>query len=182
MRALVPAAIAVVLLTGCSAPGPDPDATDPRPPGQTQDDDCLVGTWTLDVPDYSSQSEAYLTGLGIPIEGFAMEGAGTLAFTPDGLVSVDIGLQTSGTLVAGDQSIPISVPSAYSATGDWSRTGEHTVQFDNWAKVTESEGTTPEVEIPVPDYTQLSDVDATCTADELTLVGAGAPLGATWRR
>jgi hypothetical protein len=181
MRAIVPVVLTVALLAGCAgSPGPDPDATDPRPPGVQEPDDCLVGTWNLDVPAYAAESEAYLLGLGIPIVGFAMGGAGTLTFTADGLVSVDIALQTTGTLVAGDQSIPIDVPSGYTATGDWSRTGDETVQFDNWAKLTEAPAS--DVDVPAPDYTQLADVEATCTAGELYLAAPGAPIGATWVR
>ncbi len=182
MRALIPAALVVVLLAGCTPPGPDPDATDPRPPGEVESDDCLVGTWNLDVPAYANESELYVTGLGIPIVEFAMDGAGELTFTSDGLVSVDIALRTSGVLIAGDQRIPVDVPSAYTATGDWSRTGENTAQFDNWSRVGETDPLTPEVDLPALDFTQLADIEAECSADELYLAGPGVPIGATWHR
>ena len=183
MRAIVPTALVVVVLAGCAgAPGPDPDATDPRPPGAQETDDCLVGTWNLDVPAYAGESEAYLVGLGIPIVDFAMDGTGTLVFTADGLVSVDIALRTTGTLVAGETSVAVDVPSGYSATGDWSRTGDETVQFDNWSKVTETDPLASEVEVPAPDYTTLTAIEATCTADQLLLAGPGVPIGATWVR
>lgn len=177
------ALVGVALLAGCTvSPTPDPDVTDPRPPGEVEPEDCVVGTWTLDVPAYAAESEAYITGLGIPMVDFAMTGAGEMTFTPDGLVAVDIGLVTSGTLVAGDQLIPISVPSTYTATGDWSRTDDEELQFDNWAKVVIDEGVPPDVDLPALDVTQLTDVDAFCSSDGLYLAGPGAPLGAAWDR
>lgn len=111
-----------------------------------------------------------------------MSGGGKLTFTPDGLVSADVGLRTSGTIVAGDQRVPVDVPSTYSATGDWSRTGDESLQFDNWAKVVEDEGVPPDVDLPALDVTQLTDVEAQCSADSLYLAGPGAPIGALWTR
>ena len=94
----------------------------------------------------------------------------------------DIALRTTGTLVAGETSVAVDVPSGYSATGDWSRTGDETVQFDNWSKVTETDPLASEVEVPAPDYTTLTAIEATCTADQLLLAGPGVPIGATWVR
>lgn len=184
-RTLAVLPIAALLLVGCAPPQeprPDPDVTDPRPPGVVEEEDCVVGSWALDVAAYEAESEAYLTGLGIPITDFAMSGAGSIIFTSDGLVSTDIALVTSGTLVAGDQLIPISVPSTYTAAGDWSRTDIEAIQLDNWLKVETDEGVPPDVDIPALDVTQLTDVDAFCSSDSLYLAGPGAPLGAQWRR
>lgn len=190
MRAVIPVVlVTAVLLAGCapSPADPEPDsadanATGPQPPGAVDSDDCLVGTWNLDVPAYASESEAYLVGLGIPLDDFAMDGAGKLTLTTDGLASVDIDVRTAATLVAGDQLIPIDVPSSYTATGDWSRTGDDTAQFDNWAKVTEEEGIPPEIDLPSFDATQLADVQARCSSNELSLAAPGAPIGSNWYR
>ncbi|MEQ1736000.1 MAG: hypothetical protein ABL886_06320 [Rhodoglobus sp.] len=179
-RTLVTASAVVLLLAGCAAPAPDSVGTDPLPPGSSND--CLIGTWELDVPAYAADSEAYVTGLAVPITDFAMDGAGRFVFTPDGLVAVDISLRTTGTIIAGDTIVPVDVPSIYSATADWSRTGESTVQFDNWAKFTEGDDIPPEVDVPALDYTQLSTVEASCAAGELFLRGPDAPFGASWTR
>lgn len=172
----------VVLLAGCAPPPtPDPDTTDPSPPGTVDTDDCLVGTWALDVPAYAAESEAYVIGVA-PIVDFAMDGAGQLTFTADGLVSTDVSLRTTGTIVAGDVRVPLDVPSSYSATGDWSRVGDDSIQFDNWAKLTGSAEEPSEVDIPSFDYTQLTDVNAFCSATELFIQGPDAPILATWVR
>lgn len=176
------AAVGVLVLAGCAAsPVTEPDP-EPVPSDEVEAEDCLVGTWALDVADYAAQSQEYVLGLGIPLEDFAMSGAGQLGFTPDGLVAVDIDLRTTGTLVAGDQRIPIDVPSVYTASGDWSRVDDASIQFDNWAKVTDTPDVPPEVDLPALDVTQLTDVAAECDAGELSLSGSGAPLSAHWTR
>jgi len=176
--------IALALLAGCAISPVPEDDTDPVPndPGTVDSEDCIVGTWNLDVPAYSSESEEYVLGLGIPIEGFDMSGAGKLTFTADGLVAADVALTTTGTIVAGETRVPLSVPSTYTATGDWSRTDLEVLQFDNWAKVDETDDIPPEVDIPSLDVTQLSNVEATCSADQLFLYAPGAPVGSTWLR
>lgn len=182
-RVLAVLPLATLLLAGCTpAPTPDPDATDPRPPAVEEEADCVVGTWTLDVPAYAAESEAYVVGLGIPITGFAMTGGGEMTFTDDGLVAVDIALQTTGTIVAGDANVPIDVPSTYTATGDWSRTDLEMLRFDNWANVVIDDGIPPEVDLPGLDVTQLADVEAQCTSDSLYIAGPGVPIGALWTR
>jgi hypothetical protein len=172
-----------VLLTACS-PGSDPDPVTPDDPG-SDETPCVVGTWQLDVPDYGAQSEAYLVGIGIPITEFDMTGAGTIQFTPDGLVATDISLTTTGVLVAGDVAVPISVPSAYTATGDWSTGSDgDTIDLANWASVPDPDVPIDPEAPPIPtiDYTDVESVTADCTADGLVLQAPGAPLGALWHR
>ncbi|WP_395641086.1 hypothetical protein [Pseudolysinimonas sp.] len=185
MRATVPAvtlaAAAVLAMTGCTAPAETPDAD---PPSST-DQPCLVGTWQLDVADYAAQSEAFVLGLGLPIEGFAMTGAGTITFTADGLVATDIDLRTTGTIVAGDTRVPLDQPSAYTGSGDWAAgAGPDTVDLANWANVPDPDVPVSPDAPPVPaiDYTDIPTVSAVCTEDDLLLQGPDAPLSALWHR
>lgn len=166
----------VIVLAGCSAT--TPAEPEPLPPGDAASDDCAVGTWNLDVAAYSSDSEAYLQSLGIPLESFAMDGQGKLTLTGDGLVAADIALQTT-VVVAGNS---ISAPSEYTATGDWSRTGDEALQFDNWARVGDEPDIPPEVDVPDLDVTQLAGVTAQCSATDLYLQGPDAPFGSRWVR
>jgi hypothetical protein len=175
----------VLLLAGCTPP-----AEEPSPPGDAEEaesevQDCLVGAWQLDVADYGAQSADYLSGLGVPIVDVAMSGAGTLTFTEDNLVAVDIALTTTGTIVVPDHSVPLSVPSTYTASGDWSRVDDDTVQFDNWSRVDADEAPVAlpdDAEVPALDFTQLSDVAANCDAGSLSLAAPGVPLTSNWTR
>lgn len=179
--------VAVSLIAACGSPGgsgpePEPDAGGDEPVVETP---CIVGTWQLDVADYAAQSEAFVLGLGVPIEGFAMTGTGTIQFTADGLVATDIALTSTGTIVAGDVRVPFSTPSAYTGSGDWSDPGDgETIDLANWATVPASDVAVDPAapEVPAIDYTDIPTVTATCTADSLVLQGPGAPLAAVWTR
>lgn len=117
-----------MLLTACSIdPGsgdaplpPAPEESEPQQPiDGVGDTDCVVGRWGLEVVDYRLQSEAYLLGLGVPITEFDMVGGQTLTITEDGLLAVETNLRTSGVIVAGDSSVPISVTTVESASAEW---------------------------------------------------------------
>ncbi len=177
---------AAILLAGCApgtTPEPDPDPVDPGSSGVQQS--CIVDTWKLDVADYASQSEAYVLGLGLPITGFAMDGAGTIQFTADGLVSTDIDLTTTGTIVAGDTMVPLNSRSAYTATGDWSNGDDlDSIDLANWSNVPDPSVPVDPAAPPIPaiDYTDIDAVMAFCTEDFLILQAPGAPMTARWTR
>jgi hypothetical protein len=176
-------AAALLILAGCSAPGGDGSPDEPDTPGGA-DTPCVVGTWQLDVPDYAAQSEEYVLGLGLPIEGFAMDGAGTITFTADGLVATDITLTTTGTIVAGETRVPLNQPSSYTGSGDWSAGADaDTLDLANWANVPDPGVTAdPDAAVPAIDYTDIPSVTAACSANDLVLQAPGAPLSALWHR
>lgn len=188
MRATVPCALLAITLalTGCTAPGgattdDDPDAG----PAPTADDPCIVGSWNLDVPDYAAQSEAYVLGLGLPIEGFDLTGAGKITFTADGLVATDIDLRITGTIVAGETRVPLDTTSAYTGSGDWAIGADpDSIDLANWANVPDPDlPVDPDApSVPAIDYTDIPTVTAACTATDLTLQGPDAPLSAHWTR
>lgn len=178
------ALFATVLLGGCaSATFADRDPAD-EGSASTQPP-CIVGTWNLDVPDYEIQSAEFIHGLNLPIEDFSMDGAGTIQFTEDGLVSTDVGLTMTGIIVAGDTRTPFNTPSAYTASGDWSM-GDDAASIDlaNWANVPDPSITGDPAAPPIPaiDYTNIPTVSATCTETALVLQGPDAPLSARWTR
>jgi hypothetical protein len=175
-RAAAPAALLLLFaLTGCGGAGSGEqeehidDGVEGQPDDPIAADDCLVGDWLLDVADYGAQSEAYLTGLGIPITDFAMDGSGFLAFGADGTVGVSIGLTTTGVLHGDDVAVPISVP------------GEYTVATQ---ETDAGDATAGEVSIPIPmlDFESNSRAFVICDGDSLTLQGADAPFGSLWTR
>jgi hypothetical protein len=185
MRATVPFTLAVIALAlaGCSATTETetPDA-DPAP---SAEEPCVVGTWNLDVPDYAAQSESYVLGLGLPIEGFGLTGGGTITFTADGLVATDIDLRITGTIVAGDTRVPIDQGSTYTGSGDWATGAESdTIDLANWANVPDPDvPVDPDApSVPAIDYTDIPTVTAMCSADDLVLQAPGAPLAAHWTR
>jgi hypothetical protein len=176
-------AATALLLASCTAPGGTPEPDPEVPPAA--DEPCIVGTWQLDVADYAAQSEEFVLGLGLPIEDFAMTGAGEITFTADGLVATDIALTTTGTIVAGDTRVPVNQPSAYTGSGDWAAgTDPDTIDLSNWANVPDPDVATSPDAPPVPaiDYTDIPTVTASCTANDLVLQGPDAPLSALWHR
>jgi hypothetical protein len=185
MRTLGTIALAAtaLLLASCTAPGGTPEPDPEVPPAA--DEPCIVGTWQLDVADYAAQSEAFVLGLGLPIEDFGMTGAGEITFTADGLVATDIALTTTGTIVAGDTRVPVNQPSAYTGSGDWAAgTDPDTIDLSDWANVPDPDVATSPDAPPVPaiDYTDIPTVTASCTANDLVLQGPDAPLSALWHR
>ena len=176
--------LAAASLGGC-APVSEPDR-DASGDGSPKDGDpCVVGSWNLDVADYAAQSEAYVLGLGIPVEGFAMEGAGTIRFTADGLVATDIDVTTTGTIVAGDTRVPLNSRSGYSASGEWSSgDADSSINLANWSNVPDPgipiDPAAPS--IPAIDYTDVPAISARCTENTLVLQGPDAPLSARWTR
>ncbi len=173
---------AAIALSGCATTADSgPRDEGPAPTQQP----CIVGTWNLDVPDYEAQSAEFVLGLEIPIEDFSMTGAGTIQFTPDGLVATDIGLTTTGTIVAGDARVPLNVPSGYTASGDWSVSDDgSSIDLANWSNVPDPAIPADAAAPPIPaiDYTDIPTVSATCTETTLVLQGPGAPLSAKWIR
>ncbi|MFM9876763.1 MAG: hypothetical protein ACKVOG_02795 [Rhodoglobus sp.] len=173
------ALVGVILLAGCSTQTPqEPAEPAPLPPGDVAADDCVVGTWNLDVAAYSTESEGFIRGLGVPLDDFQMEGAGKLTFTDDGLVAADVDLYTTVSVYGN----VVASPSTYTTSGDWSRTDESELQFDNWGEVTLTSDIPPEVDLPSLDLTQLDAVTAECSANELVLQGPEAPLRSVWSR
>lgn len=168
------AVLGIGLLAGCTSSS----VSDPAVPDTVGTQDCVVGTWNLDINAFAADSEAFLLSTGMPLESFVMDGSGKLTFTDDGLVSADVGLDTS--VVAGG--VAINAPSNYRATGDWSRTSDSELRFDNWARVGDEPDIPPEVELPELDLTQLVDVTAECSGDNLFLQGSEAPFGAHWTK
>lgn len=189
-RIALPAIFLLLLvLTGCggAGSGPQDEFVDDGAEGQPDDpiaaDDCLIGDWILDVADYSSQSEAYLVGEGIPITDFGMDGGGLLFFTADGSMQVNVELVTSGTLVAGDAMVPISVPSRYNASGTWSRP-ESDVDAINIDVTEDSDAGDETVQVPLLDFAANPRVFIMCEndGDQLRLQGADAPISSVWTR
>ena len=179
--------VAVMTLAACSAPATPDSATDPTSAssGGSADAPCVVGLWQLDVADYAAQMGAYLVNVGVPMTDFAATGDGTVEFTLDGLASTDIDLTSTGTIVAGETSVPLTVRSVYTGTGDWSDPGDGvTIELENW--VTEVDPTVVlepgAPELPAIDFTGIPLVQVTCTDDRLTLRGQDAPVPATFTR
>ena len=183
--ALIPLAMTAALLSACAAT--PPPVSEPEPAAAAGSTPCIVGDWRLDVDDYAAQAEAYLLGLGLPIEDFAMQGEGSIRFTADGLVAADIALTTTGTIVAGDTSVPVEERSEYTASGDWSQSDDDTtLDLANWSTVPDpalggSDGD-GSFAVPTIDYTDMPAVTAECSTDTLLLQGPGAPMHALWRR
>ena len=184
MRTTSAAAIAALTLglalSGCAATptpddGPDPDAVDPAPPLTAEE--CFTGDpWNLDLPDYTEQAQAYLTGLGIPVEDLTMTGSQTVQFGPSGLMSVVTDIVSTGVIVTPDGPIPFEVRSTDGGSGDWSLSDDSIMTIENWSTVAGQEPADPTVDVPLPDYSTLSPIGVTCQPGLLSLVGSDSPF------
>ena len=179
----------LVALTGCGGSSePQEEFIDDGSEGQPDDpiaaDDCLVGDWLLDVADYGAQSETYLTGLGIPITDFAMDGSGLLFFTADGSMEVQVELITTGVLHGDDTAVPISVPSEYHASGTWSRPDSDVDAIDIENATETTSGADDSAAVPLFDFAANPRVYVICENDgeQLRLQGADAPIASVWTR
>jgi len=176
------AAIAAgLILAGCTGtptadptPEPDPAGAVEPPAAESSGGDtaCVVGTWTLDLPDYEAQAEAYLVSLGIPLESLALSGSMTLDITP-----IYFGISSALVADAVVHGIPISAPQEFSGGADWQweADDETTMAFDAWAW-----GVEPVTVEDAPAAPPLIDPDmpvkVTCAGDRLTVQSAAAPL------
>ncbi len=180
------------LLSACSVdPGsggsplpPAPEESEPQQPiDGLGDTDCVVGQWGLDVVDYRVQSELYLLGLGVPITEFDMVGGQTLTITEDGLLAVETNLRTSGVIVAGDSSVPISVTTVESASAEWG--WDATSPSGGMLEVTEwqivNSSTTGEGLDVAPPRFDGAFLLVDCDAQTMLLQGGG-PLSALFER
>jgi len=191
-------AASALLLAGCSVEGDPtsepqeplaPEGSEPQLPADgLGDTDCVVGRWGLVMADYRLQSEQYLLGLGVPITEFDMLGGQTLTITQDGLLTVETNIRTTGVIVAGDTSVPISVTTDESASAEWgwdaSSPSGGLLEVAEWQVIdTSTSGQGIEgLEVPPPRFegsnaTLLVDCDA-----ETMLLQGGGPLAALFER
>ena len=189
-------ASSALVLAGCT---PDPSGENPDPPAPEEsepqqpadglgDTACVVGTWSLVVPDYRLQSEAYLLGLGVPITEFDMTGSQIVRITQDGLLDVQTDLTTSGVIVAGDSIVPISVTTVESASAEWgwdaTSPSGGLLEVALWEVLETS--TSPDgpdgLDVPPPRFDgENATLLVDCDAQNMLLQGGG-PLGALFER
>lgn len=173
-------ASSVLLLAGCSAGTGDFGLPDEP----AADAPCIVGTWNLDVADYSAQSEAWLVSLNSDYIDVAVSGSAQARFT-DGGLTADVDLTTDVILLAGEQPVASQGRSAYTGSGDW-EPGEDagTIDFTYWATSPDPGvvGTAEAAGLPTVDFFAVPSLAVTCTATQLELTSAGAPLTARWYR
>lgn len=181
-RPAIAGAALLVALAGCSA---EPTPQEPANPESGGQQPCQVGYWLLDVPDYRSQSEAYMVGLGIPLEEYTMTGDGNLDIGADGFIAGVISLDSSGVFVAEDRRAPFETHSSSTFSGNWELGADaSTIDLSNWVTVPD-----PAVEVepgdpPVSalDFTDIPSVSAECTGDTLRLQVPDAPLSVLFHR
>ena len=186
MRSPVPAlaATTLLLLAGCAAAddGADDGPVADEPTGDTS---CLEGDWYLDLADYTAQSEAYLLGLGIPLEDLSLSGQQKLTFTADGYLNLATDLTTSAVVMG--QPISTTTQSAGGADWYWDATNDidGDVTLENWAWTVEPGGATDPAAPPAaPFFDPESDapIAASCSPTTLSLRGADAPLTGNFTR
>jgi hypothetical protein len=184
-RRIIVATSTVLLLAGCSAPPVSGTLPGADPGSEQVEQTCEVGHWSLDVQDYADQFREYLQTSNIPVEGFAATGSGELDIATDGVIDASTTLRATGTIVAGDTSVPFDETSSFSHSGRW-EPGKvpGTIDIDAWETVADpsnppfSESSTP----PLLEYTGIPTVNSTCDGDTLVLSDPASPFTTTWHR
>lgn len=176
------------VLAGCVAQAPAPAASSAPAaddtPAPTPEQDpvaaCLVGTWQLDTEDFVAQSQAYMTGLGIPVDTVTVEGGQQLVFAADGFTSQSTDLTWTATLMGQT----ITVPSEAAGEGAWTVT-DGALAVTDWVWQVDPADSPPPTGLPagaaVPDLggflmSGLTVPDVQCDDEILVLQGTGAPL------
>jgi len=176
---LAVATASLLLLAGCSAGTGDFGLPDP-----VADAPCIVGNWTLDVADYSAQSEAWLQGINPDYIDVQLTGSAEATFG-DGTLSAQVDLSTSTILLAGEQPILSEGRTPYTGSGDWEPGDDaDTIDVTYWATTPDPGviGTAESAGLPTVDFFAVPSLAVTCTADTLELTSTGAPLTARWHR
>ncbi len=170
----VAVALLASALTGCV-----PSATLPAGtlPDEVPVEDCLIGSWLLDLDDYAAQSQAYVVGLGIPMESLTYSGTYRIELSDNGgdlLFTAGAGLTTSaivnGTPIGGSESW--YGESAFT----WADESHQSVTLDGWNYIEDLEidGEIPGVGVLYPE--EAGTISMACSGDTMSLSGPGAPL------
>lgn len=174
------AVLPLLALAGCSAGS----GTDFGLPDETPDAPCIVGTWQLDVADYATQSESWMTSVNPDLIDLTMTGSAQATFTATTLTA-DVDLSTSAIITAGDQPFLTEGRSAYTGSGDWEPGDDaDTIDFTYWATSPEPgvAGTAESAGLPTVDFFAVPSLTVSCAGDTLGLTSTGAPMTAHWNR
>jgi hypothetical protein len=170
--------IAVALLasalTGCV-----PSATLPSGtlPDEVPVEDCLIGSWLLDLDDYAAQSQAWVVDLGIPMESLTYSGTYRIELTDNGddLLFTAIAQLTTSAVVHGT---PISGSESWfgESAFTWADESHESITLDDWGYTEDLniEGDIPGVGVLYPE--EAGTITMACSGDTMSLSGPGAPL------
>jgi hypothetical protein len=119
-----------VALTGCAPhpAAPTPHATATGPNAATTR--CAIGTWTLNLSDFSQQNMAWLADLGLPISTFVTTGDATLTMTASHL---SLKNHTTTSAVVDGHSYIESVNSTGGSDWSWSDDEPGTLLLAGWS-------------------------------------------------
>lgn len=193
------AALAVLLLAGCSADAPSTRTTSPDPvsPGAEVDPyptACVVGSWTADVDDLAAQLGDALAGTGMDVVTTRAAGTQTVTFDEDGPFRFDNDVAFAADIRIGDG--PAMTASqrhrgTMTATWGWdSSSGRPAMLFadlddseyeiENTVSIAGVVSSTP---IEVPDVVGTSGrLFVSCEGDELVTSWEDGLFMTTWRR
>jgi hypothetical protein len=164
---------AMIALTACSAgPATSPSAA---PTSTSAADDCLLGDWHLDTADLASQLEKLLSAT-TTISDVDAQGDETLTFADGGAASMAADLDVTAT-VDGNP-VSRSVHTDGSGHWEWVEPGA-TLTVSDW---TWANADTSAPQLPMFDFSNSGDIAVTCSADELTLTPAAAPVTGRFTR
>lgn len=170
-------------VAGCTSMTPTP-TTSAAPSATAADDgiaECLEGSWSLDVDHLSDTVADFVDTPGVPLQDFAVEGEGTLDFSADGDVAGSLDVRATGSL---DDGRAFDMPLGADFGGTWS-VGEEpgTIALEDWTYDVAEGSSLNEVELPRPmDFSNMPEIDADCSDDELTLSAGRVPLEVRWVR
>jgi len=184
MHKLVPTLAIALLLAGCAAdPPPEERSGSSGQDPSLGDTPCLLGRWYLDVPDYEAQSAAFMRGLGLPLDSYAMSGTQILDINDEPLINISTDL----TIDAVFYGQPVSVANGSAGYGEWTWLSDAQTQLSiaDWVWTVDPSGSTdPEAPPSAPFFDPESDgaINVTCTETTLSLQGVDAPMVGNFTR
>lgn len=181
---------AALLISACSSDAQPPDGTEtPGAPETTADggggdpgkDECLIGTWQLDVQDVADQ---LVEIMGVPGATVRADGPVTLVFDE----GIEVSYDTTLTLSMPGGVAPIEATAVYTGSQvstDWT-TSDGVISAvpgvsDFNIDMTVSMGGSPvPMDVPLPEFGNLGSANSTytCAGDSATV--AGPPPAPTW--
>lgn len=171
---LAAAAVALTALAGCVPASTLPSGT---VPDEVPVPDCVVGSWLLDLEDYSAQALAFMVAQGIPASSLTYAGTYRIEITArDTELLFSAGAEITATAVVEGHTISGSESWFGSSGFEWGDEAHDSITLSGWEYNGDMTISGDIPEIGVLDPYAAGEISMACSGDTMSLNGPGAPL------